>query len=73
MDCSLRDASRKVQSIAPKNAFFGPIRSKQRAQIPYIRVLLVFQKRLDFLQAEEWFFRCFLRPCILGTSSPFIP
>ena len=25
MDCSLREASRKEQSIAPKNAFFGPI------------------------------------------------
>ena len=30
MDCSLREASRKEQSIAPKNAFFGPIRTKER-------------------------------------------
>ena len=30
MDCSLRKASRKEQSIAPKNAFFGPIRTKKR-------------------------------------------
>ena len=28
MDCSLRKASRKEQSIAPKNSFFGPIRTK---------------------------------------------
>ena len=30
MDCSLREDSRKEQSIAPKNAFFGPIRTKKR-------------------------------------------
>ena len=30
MDCSLREASRKKQSIAPKKAFFGPIRTKKR-------------------------------------------
>ena len=30
MDCSLREASRKKQSIAPKNAFFGPIRRTKR-------------------------------------------
>ena len=29
MDCSLRKASRKQQSIAPKNAIFGPIRTKK--------------------------------------------
>ena len=29
MDCSLREASRKEQSIAPKNAFFGPIRTRK--------------------------------------------
>ena len=27
---SLREASRKEQSIAPKKAFFGPIRTKKR-------------------------------------------
>ena len=30
MDCFLREASRKEQSIAPKNAFSGPIRAKKR-------------------------------------------
>ena len=30
MDCSLREASRKEQSIAPKKAFLGPIRTKRR-------------------------------------------
>ena len=30
MDCFLREASRKEQSIAPKNEFFGPIRTKRR-------------------------------------------
>ena len=30
MDCSLREASRKEQSIARKKAFFGPIRTKKR-------------------------------------------
>ena len=30
MDCSLREASRKEESIAPKKAFFGPMRTKER-------------------------------------------
>ena len=30
MDCSLREATRKQQSIAPKKAFFGPIRTRKR-------------------------------------------
>ena len=30
MDCSLREALRKEQSIAPKKAFFGPMRTKKR-------------------------------------------
>ena len=30
MDCSLREALRKEQSIAPKKAFLGPIRTKKR-------------------------------------------
>ena len=30
MDCLLREASRQEQSIAPKNAFFGPIRNTKR-------------------------------------------
>ena len=71
--CSLREASRKEQFIAPKNSFFGPIGTKKRAKIPYIRVLLVFQKRLDFLQAKEWFFRVFFRPWISGAFCHFIP
>ena len=29
MDCSLRKALRKEQSIAPENAFFGPIRTRK--------------------------------------------
>ena len=56
MDCSLREASRNEQPIAPKEAFLGPVRTKKNPKIPYITVLLVFQKRLDFLQAKEWFF-----------------
>ena len=30
MDCFLRGASRKERSIARKNAFFGPIRTRKR-------------------------------------------
>ena len=56
MDCSLREASRKEQSIAPKKSIFWTHQDQEKAKIPYIRVLLVFQKRLDFLQAKEWFF-----------------
>ena len=33
----------------------------------------MYQRRPDFLQAKEWFFSCFLRPCILGTFCRFIP
>ena len=73
MDCSLRESLRKEHSIAPKNAFFGPIGTKKRAKIPYTRVLLVFEKRFDFLQAKKWFFRCFWMPCTLGTFCRFIP
>ena len=32
-DCSLREASRKQQSNAPKKASFGPIRTKKRPKI----------------------------------------
>ena len=30
MDCSLREASLEEQSIAPKKALFGPIRTKKK-------------------------------------------
>ena len=30
MDCSLREASRKEQSIAPKKALLGPMGTKKR-------------------------------------------
>ena len=33
MDCSLREASRKEQSFAPKKAFFAPIRTKKRPKV----------------------------------------
>ena len=56
MDCSLREASRKKQSIAPKKGIFWTHQDQEKAKIPYIRVLLVFEKRLDFLQVKEWFF-----------------
>ena len=59
MDCSLREASRKEQSIAPKKAFFSTHQDQEKAKIPYIRILLVFQKLLDFLQRKEWIFGVF--------------
>ena len=30
MDCSVREASHRKQSIASKKAFFGPMRTKKR-------------------------------------------
>ena len=57
----------------PKKCIFWTHQDQEKAKIPYIRVLLVFQKWLDFLQAKEWFFWCFLRPCILGNFCRFIP
>ena len=56
MDCSLREASRKEQSIAPKKSILWTDQDQEKAKIPYIRLFLVFQKRLDFLQAKKWFF-----------------
>ena len=56
MYCSLREASRKEQSIAPEKTFLWTHQDQEKAKIPYIRVLVVFQKRLDFLQAKEWLF-----------------
>ena len=73
MDCSLHEASRIEPCIAPEIAFFGPIGTTKRGSIPCIRVLSVFQKRLYFLQAKEWFFRYFSMPCILGTFCRFVP
>ena len=73
MDWSLHEASRSEQSQAAKNAFFGPIGTKERVEIPYIRVLLVFQKWVHFLQAKDLFFSCFLAPCVSDTSCRFIP
>ena len=32
MDCSMREASRKEQSIAPKNAFFWTHRDRKKGQ-----------------------------------------
>ena len=52
MDCSLDCSS----PLPPKKHFFDPSGPRNNQNIPYIRVLLVFQKRLDFLQAKEWFF-----------------
>ena len=73
MDCSMREASRIEQSIAPKNAFFGAIGTHRGENSLHKSFFLVFQKRLDLLQAKEWFFVCFLRPCISNTFRRFIP
>ena len=63
-----------MNSPLPKEkSIFWTHHDQEKAKIRYIRVLLVFQKRLDFLQAKEWFFLCFFRPCILGTFCRFIP
>ena len=65
MDCSLREAGNGLllaRSLAqravhcPKKSIFWTHQDQVKAKNPYIRVLLVFQKRLDFLQAKEWFF-----------------
>ena len=67
MDCSLREASRKEQSIAPKN-FFWTHQDHKRAKIPYIRVILVFQKRLEFCKPKNCSFGVFRGP-IFGALS----
>ena len=38
MDCSLRKASRKEQSIAPNKCIFWTHQDQKKAKIPYIRV-----------------------------------
>ena len=56
-----------------EKCIFWTHQDQKRAKIPHIRGLLVFQKRLDFLQAKKLFFRCFLRPCISDIFCRFIP
>ena len=72
MDCSLREALRKEQSTAPNNAFFEPIRTTKGPTFLTQELSWCFKKQLDFLQDKEWFFRCFLRPCISGTFCRFL-
>ena len=56
MACSLREAPRKEQSSAPKDAFFGPIRTKKRPKFLTQQFFWCFKNGLVFLQAKEWFF-----------------
>ena len=56
MDCCLRGGLAQGKVHCPKQCFFWIHEDQEKAKIPYIRVLWVFQKRLDFLQAKEWFF-----------------
>ena len=56
MHCSLRDASRKGTVHCPQKSILWTHEDHEKAKIPYIRVPLVFQKRLDFLHAKKWFF-----------------
>ena len=72
MDCSLCKVLRIESPLLQKIHFLDPSGPKE-GQIPDIRGLSVFQKRPDFLQAKEWFFGCFLRPCISDTFCRFIP
>ena len=72
MDCSLREASRKEQSIAPNNACFGPIRTKKRPKLLTQEFFWCFKNGLIFCKQKDGSCGCF-RPCILGTFCRFIP
>ena len=53
MDCSLREASCKEQSIAPKNAFFGPIRPQKRPQFLTQEFSWCFKNGLIFCNPQN--------------------
>ena len=71
MDCSLREASHKELSSAPKNASFGPIGTTKRAKIRDIRVLLVFHKWLDFCASQRMVFSVFFEALYFGHCLSF--
>ena len=73
MDCSMREASRIEQSIAPKIAFSEAIGTHIGEYSLHKSFFSCFRNGLIFLQPEEWCFVCFLRPCISGTFGRFIP
>ena len=60
MDCSLREASRKEQSVAPKNAFFGPIRTKKRPKFLTQEFFWGFKNGLIFCKPKSGSFGVFL-------------
>ena len=59
MDCSLREASRKEQSIAPRKAFFGPIRTKKRPKLRTEEFFWCFKKGLIFCKPKNGSFAVF--------------
>ena len=56
MDCSLRKGLAQGTVHSPKKSIFWTHEDQGKAKTPYIRVLLLFQRQVDFLQAKGWFF-----------------
>ena len=59
MDCSLREALRKEQSIAPKNAFFGPIRTRKRPKFLTYEFFWCIKNGLIFCKPKNGSFHVF--------------
>ena len=59
MDCSLREASRKEQSIAPKKAFLGPMRTKTRPNFLIPEFSWCFKDGLIFCKPKNGSFDVF--------------
>ena len=69
----MREALRKEESIVPKDAFFEANRDQKKDQNYLHKSSFGISETACCLQAKEWFFRCFLRPCSWGTFCCFIP
>ena len=59
MDCSLREASAQETVHCPQKSIFWTHQDQEKAKITYIRVLLVFQKRLNFCKPKNGSFDFF--------------
>ena len=55
MDCSMREASRIEQSIAPKNAFFGAIGTHRGEKSLHKSFFLCFRNGLIFCKPRNGF------------------
>ena len=74
MDCSMREAARKEQSIAPQNAFFWTHRDHKKGQNSLPKSFFGVSETACFFVSQRMLFSVFfLSPCISGIFCCFIP